>query len=142
MKEILAKVCDNMIKSGQLCCTSCSAPSKFQINSVDYPFTFVCEFCKRPSAFQGNPSADLHKGASSDPVDHPAHYHPGTYEAINVIEAWQLGFCLGNAVKYISRAGHKPSPSQTKEEKYIEDLEKSIWYLRRDIERTKKSVCK
>lgn len=58
-------------------------------------------------------------------VNHPAHYGGGDnpYEAIKVILAWQLGFCLGNAVKYISRAGKK-DPAKT-----IEDLEKSRWYL-------------
>ena len=42
-------------------------------------------------------------------VDHPSHYGgaDNPYEAIKVIEAWQLGFCLGNTVKYISRAGKK-----------------------------------
>ena len=45
----------------------------------------------------------------TEAVNHPAHYGgaDNTYEAIKVIEAWQLGFCLGNAVKYISRAGKK-----------------------------------
>ena len=63
-----------------------------------------------------------------DKVDHPSHYHKGTYEAINVIEAWKLEFCLGNAVKYISRAGHKEAAKE------IEDLEKALWYLNRRIE--------
>lgn len=67
-------------------------------------------------------------------VDHPNHYHPGDYEAIKVIEAW-LGkegcynFCLGNAIKYISRLDSKPSVGKTKDEKTVEDLNKSIWYL-------------
>ena len=44
---------------------------------------------------------------ADDAVDHPAHYGgaDNPYEAINVVEAWGLGFCLGNEVKYISRAG-------------------------------------
>jgi hypothetical protein len=65
-------------------------------------------------------------------VDHPTHYGGDVpYEAIKVIEAWGLGFCLGNAVKYISRAGKK-DPS-----KEIEDLEKALWYLRRHIEKAR-----
>ena len=52
----------------------------------------------------------------SEAVNHPEHYNPGTYETINVIEAWELGFCLGNCIKYISRAGKK-DPT-----KKIEDL--------------------
>lgn len=64
-----------------------------------------------------------------DAVDHPSHYggEGNPYEAIKVIEAWGLNFNLGNAVKYISRAGKK-DPS-----KIIEDLEKARWYLEREI---------
>ena len=66
-------------------------------------------------------------------VNHPAHYGgaDNPYEAIKVIEAWGLGFCLGNAVKYISRAGKKDPAKET------EDLEKAVWYLQREIERLK-----
>jgi hypothetical protein len=64
----------------------------------------------------------------AESVNHPQHYGGDTpYEAIKVIEAWALGFCLGNAVKYISRAGKK-DPA-----KAIEDLEKARWYLDREI---------
>jgi hypothetical protein len=63
----------------------------------------------------------------SDAVNHPPHYTHGKYEPIDVIEDWDLGFCLGNAVKYIARAGHK---DPTKE---IEDLRKAAWYLARHI---------
>lgn len=66
-------------------------------------------------------------------VDHPQHYGgaDNPYEAIKVIEAWRLGFNLGNAVKYVSRAGKK-DPDKT-----IEDLEKAAWYLNREIENLK-----
>jgi len=65
----------------------------------------------------------------SDPVNHPDHYGgaENPYEAIKVIEAWQLGFCLGNTVKYIARAGKKTNA--------VEDLKKAAWYLQREIER-------
>lgn len=68
-------------------------------------------------------------------VNHPSHYGGDTtYEAIKVIEAWELTFNTGNAVKYICRAGHKdPSIS-----KHIEDLEKSREYLRFEVERLKR----
>ena len=57
----------------------------------------------------------------------PQHYKVGeTFEAINVIEAWDLDFCLGNVVKYIARHGKKGSA--------IEDLRKAEWYLRRKIQ--------
>lgn len=63
-----------------------------------------------------------------DAVNHPLHYggKDNPYEAIKVIEAWGLGFCLGNTVKYIARAGRK-TPS------LVEDLEKARWYLEREI---------
>lgn len=63
-----------------------------------------------------------------DAVNHPAHYggKDNPYEAIKVIEAWSLDFCLGNVVKYIARAGKKPDPE-------IQDLEKAKWYLERRI---------
>lgn len=59
----------------------------------------------------------------SEAVDHPAHYGgaDNPYEAIKVIEAWNLGFCLGNTVKYISRAGKKDA--------IVQDLKKARWYL-------------
>lgn len=71
---------------------------------------------------------------NKEAVNHPNHYHPGTYEAINVIEAWNLDFCLGNAIKYISRLGRKSDSSLTQKEKNIEDLKKAIWYLNRELE--------
>lgn len=63
-------------------------------------------------------------------VNHPPHYGGGDnpYETIKVIEAWELDFCLGNAVKYISRAGKK---DPTKER---DDLLKAVWYLHRKID--------
>ena len=64
-------------------------------------------------------------------INHPEHYGNGTYEAINVIEAWNLGFSLANVVKYISRAGRKDP------EREIEDLEKAKWYLERHIQNLK-----
>jgi hypothetical protein len=62
-----------------------------------------------------------------DAVNHPAHYggDDNPYETIKVIEAWGLGFNLGNTVKYISRAGKKDD--------VVQDLEKARWYLDREI---------
>lgn len=67
-------------------------------------------------------------------VDHPAHYNTGSIEVIAAIDDWQLGFCLGNAVKYIARAGKK-DPART-----IEDLEKAVWYLQHEIEKRREAV--
>jgi len=67
------------------------------------------------------------KQAESDPIN-PNHYKSKSgIESIDVIEAFELGFNLGNATKYILRAGKK-DPAKTKE-----DLEKAIWYLNRQI---------
>lgn len=62
-------------------------------------------------------------------VNNPTHYGGvnNVYEAIKVIDNWDLGFSLGNAVKYISRAGKK-NP-----DKEIEDLKKAIWYIEHHI---------
>ena len=62
-----------------------------------------------------------------DPVQHPAHYTTGKIECIDYIEDKELGYHLGNAVKYITRAGKK-DPAKT-----IEDLEKAVWYIQRKI---------
>ena len=65
-------------------------------------------------------------------VNHPSHYADGRkYEPIDVITDWELDFCLGNTVKYISRAGRKYS------DKTIEDLEKAAWYLNYKIKELK-----
>lgn len=61
-----------------------------------------------------------------DPIN-PPHYTDGKIEVIEFIEDKKLGFCLGNAIKYISRAGKK---DPTKE---IEDLKKAKWYIERRI---------
>lgn len=61
-----------------------------------------------------------------DPVNHPPHYKAGGIETIDFIEAKQLGYHLGNVVKYISRAQHKGG---------MQDLLKAQWYLNRAIEK-------
>jgi hypothetical protein len=66
--------------------------------------------------------------AAANNVNHPSHYggEDNPYEAIKVIEAWDLGFNLGNVVKYLSRAGKKGNT--------LEDLRKAAWYLNREIQ--------
>ena len=65
-----------------------------------------------------------------DLVNHPPHYKAGGIEVIDFIEAKDLNFRLGNAVKYISRAGKKNSDP-------VQDLEKAVWYLQREIDARK-----
>ena len=95
------------------CCSVCFGLIKLEDDSVVHAMTR-----------ETIPSPD---GA----IDHPKHYGgaDNTYEAIKVIEAWGLGFCLGNTVKYISRAGKKDRA------KTLEDLKKARWYLDREIAR-------
>ena len=67
-----------------------------------------------------------------DEVDHPTHYggKNNPYEAIKVINAWDLNFNLGNVVKYIARSGLKDIT--------LQDLEKAHWYLTNELEKFKK----
>jgi hypothetical protein len=69
---------------------------------------------------------------NAEEVNHPKHYGgaDNPYEAIKVIDAWELGFCLGNTVKYISRAGKKGDT--------LTDLKKALWYLQHEIDRREK----
>ena len=59
-------------------------------------------------------------------------YYKGKVEVIDAIEAWGLNFHRGNAIKYIARAGKKNKETE------IEDLEKAVWYINREIQRLEK----
>ena len=65
-------------------------------------------------------------------VDHPNHYNIGGIEVIDFIESWNLGFSLGNAIKYIARAPYKNDE--------LEDLKKARWYIDREIQRLEKNT--
>ena len=80
------------------------------------------------------PDKTMINNPPADNVNHPAHYTFGQIEVIDFIEDKHLGFHLGNAVKYISRAGRK-DPAKT-----IEDLRKAAWYLNRQIERLEREL--
>lgn len=71
------------------------------------------------------------KYAQHDPVKHPSHYtsHPSGVECIAITEHYN--FCLGNAIKYLWRAGLKQSTDP------VQDLEKAAWYIQREIMRLK-----
>lgn len=73
--------------------------------------------------------------ARSDPLN-PEHYKAGGLEAIDVIEGFGLGFCLGNTLKYLLRHGRKAGAPA------IEDLEKARWYLDREIARRRREADK
>lgn len=61
----------------------------------------------------------------SDSVNHPSHYTRGKIEVIDFIEDQQFNYRLGNAVKYLCRAGYKNDKA--------EDLRKAIWYIQREL---------
>lgn len=67
-----------------------------------------------------------------DAVNHPPHYTATAVEPIVAIEAWELGFHLGNCVKYVARAGRKGDA--------LEDLRKARWYLDRAITNMEKKA--
>ena len=71
----------------------------------------------------------------NDPVNSPSHYtsHPSGIECIQITE--HMGFLLGNTVKYIWRADLKHGSS-------VQDLEKAVWYLKREIKKRKKEVAR
>lgn len=63
----------------------------------------------------------------TEKVNHPQHYQSDKIEVIDIIEAFDLNFHLGNVVKYVLRSNSKGN--------YIEDLQKAKWYLERELER-------
>lgn len=80
------------------------------------------------AAAQNSPSCAT-TAKADDPVEHPLHYtsHPSGVECIQVAE--HMTFCLGNAIKYLWRAGSKERVDP------IEDLRKAAWYVNREIAR-------
>lgn len=62
-------------------------------------------------------------------VNSPKHYQGHGMEAIDVIDAFELGFNLGNVIKYVLRAGKKKSYINAT----INDLNKAKWYLNREL---------
>lgn len=69
---------------------------------------------------------------NKDMVNHPNHYKGNRFEVIDIIEDFQLDFCLGNAIKYVLRC--------EKKENQIQDLNKAIWYINRKINQLKEST--
>lgn len=70
----------------------------------------------------------MEKTEVRDDVNHPSWYADGKIEVIDFIEDRGFGYCLGNACKYIARAGRKDP------EKEVQDLRKAIWYINRRIQ--------
>jgi hypothetical protein len=88
----------------------------------DYPFSVAIDYTKD----------DKSKKDECDAVDHPSHYTSGDIECIDAIRSalgdeWFKGFCRGNAIKYLWRAGKKEGEPAEK------DLEKAKWYIKKEI---------
>ena len=83
----------------------------------------------------------LSNNDNDNDVKSPKHYTDTKIEVIDYIEDKNLGFCLGNAIKYISRAGRKKSAAMSDKEKTIQDLKKAIWYLERRIKEITLDLC-
>ena len=103
-------------------------------------YDYKCPNCgvirEVPCKINENPSLyhcgyQLMKKQIKEKVNHPQHYHADSgIEVIDAIELWQLGFHLGNVVKYVSRSNLKGNK--------LEDLQKAQWYLNRAISKLSK----
>jgi hypothetical protein len=106
-------------------CTGCGRFHRDPSDRGDPIQVSVCCDCFNTSPSKPSASKPV-DSKTTERINHPAHYGGDTpYEAIKVIEAWGLGFCLGNTVKYIARSPHKGTE--------LEDLKKAAWYLARRI---------
>lgn len=81
--------------------------------------------CDEPGTPIQGAAAFPHMVPIPEYVNHPNHYQGKTFEVIDIIEDYELNFNLGNAIKYILRCDKK--------ENKIQDIEKAIWYLQREI---------
>lgn len=87
--------------------------------------------------------AETNETAAKELVDHPSHYGgaDAAHETIKCLAAWLTseqfsGFLLGNAIKYLSRAGRKGTLFDC-----TVDLRKAIWYINKEVERLQATVC-
>lgn len=117
-----AVVNGKLAKCGEIKCEDCD----FYRNVVKGNRSCISQFVEW---LYSEVPEDTNKG---DPVNHQSHYTDGKFDVIDYIEDKDLGFCLGNAIKYISRSRKK---DQRKE---VENLLKAIWYISRKIEQISK----
>ena len=86
----------------------------------------------RTKEIKMNPTIPALVPVALEAVNHPKHYNQGKIEAIEFIEDQEFNFNVGNTVKYLCRYRFKGTP--------IQDLEKALWYLQRELNRMKKNV--
>ena len=110
-------------------CNVCEGYNKYVNRNIyiSQPDTVAISTWDNEDAFDGyyGGSEDYVQKAN-DSVFSPKHYTAGKYEVIDVIEDWNLNFRLANTIKYIARHQHKGKP--------LEDLEKALWYLQREVD--------
>lgn len=120
----LDKKLDELLKSGfaELICVNCNKVAL----SVDFKDSLDSSL--GASSIIPDPAAII----ANDPVNHPAHYteHPSGIECIEITR--HHNFNIGNAIKYLWRAGRKDSS------KTIEDLRKAVWYINDEIKKLEK----
>ena len=93
------------------------------------------------SSYKGKMYSDSMNNNVNDNVNSPSHYANSKIEVIDYIEDKKLGFCLGNVIKYVSRAGKKVDSDKSVKDKEIEDLKKARWYLDRRIFELENEIC-
>jgi uncharacterized protein DUF3310 len=122
--------------TGEKDCTACEIlKDAMSFGMPEEPFsTAFAEAIGKAAEEIASIATDMETGIKkSAEVNHPDHYGgaDNPYEVIKVIDAWKLGFSLGNTVKYIVRAGRKSADIVT-------DLKKALWYLQHEIEEQEK----
>lgn len=121
-----------MSSEGSFICADCGTPTSKRQLRYGHDARSICEFCKRMEIQVLSARENLHEinaeMAEKEDIVNPSHYkqHPAGIECIDVVE--HMPFNLGNAIKYIWRAGLKTEDPG-------DDLRKAIWYVKREIER-------
>lgn len=106
-------------------CLSCKYRVLYQVLNTG-SYTWICAKDAIAANETGSVDCPYYEKEGESKVDHPSYYQ-GKIEVIDFIEDKELGFHLGNAIKYIARAGKKTPDAK-------EDIEKAIWYLERYIQ--------
>lgn len=101
-------------------------------------YTDICNSIKHQMNYNEGDSCQDEQDVQHDSVNHPSYYADSNIEVIDYIEDKNLGYHLGTAIKYISRAGKKHEQGMTTKEKEIEDLRKAVWFINRKIEQLQK----
>ena len=113
---------------------------QFNSDEPNYIISYadICNGIKHQMNYNEDDSCPDEQDDQYDLVNHPSYYADGNIEVIDYIEDKNLGYHLGTAIKYISRAGKKREQGMTDKEKEIQDLQKAVWFINRKIEQLQK----